>query len=287
MSNNPVRQHWVPRVYLRAFCAATSDREQLHVCDLASRSTYLASIERVAVKKHFYTLGRETDEPSYAVEQALADLESEVAPILSEVLGDGVLPTDQSKLAVLARFLATLHMRTRQGLQIIYGHREEVRTGSAPGGSRMSGEAVGELLGMNEEQMRELFAGSCVAVGARLGERLLGMHWQLLQAEDDYFVTSENPIFSYHSTEERWGLGTPGAHTFCPLSPTLLLHVGAEQLMPGVGTFPLPKEGVRGVNGLIVLAAEQYVYSHRPLDDVADLLQGRPVGSRRAFGPAT
>ncbi|MCB1940149.1 MAG: DUF4238 domain-containing protein, partial [Rhodocyclaceae bacterium] len=79
MRDEPIRQHWVPKVYLRAFCADPPEREQIHARDLASGASFLTSIDNVAVKRHFYTLGRESEAPSYAVESALAELESDVA----------------------------------------------------------------------------------------------------------------------------------------------------------------------------------------------------------------
>lgn len=286
MPAKPIRQHWVPKVYLRAFCAEPIEDEQIHVQDFASGSSFLTSIDKVAVKKHFYTLQRQSENPSFAVESALAELESDVAPILADILASEALPSDPAVTARLSRFIATLHMRTRQGLQMIYGHREEVRNGSAPPEATMPQERATALLALDDEAMRELFARSAVVVGARIGERLLQMHWRLLRAQGNYFVTSENPVTSYHPSEERWGLQTRGSHTLCPLSPTLLLHLTTEPVIPGSGTHDVPAAGVRGLNGLVVLSAERFLYSHRPLDEIADLLKDREVGRGRAFGPA-
>jgi hypothetical protein len=286
MPDEPIRQHWVPKVYLRAFCADPSEREQVHVRDLASGASFLTSIDNVAVKKHFYTLGRESETPSYAVESALAELESAVAPALENLRTSEALPTEPNATALLARFLATLHMRTRQGLQFIHGHREEVRSGSAAPETLVPEERARALLALDDEAMRERFARSAVLVGARIGEKLLHMHWRLLRAQSGYFVTSENPVFSFHRSEERWGLQTPGAHTLCPISPTLRLHMSNGPIIPGAGTFDLPASGVHGLNGLILFGANQFLYSHLPLEELAELLEERGVGSCPAFGPA-
>jgi hypothetical protein len=286
---DPVRQHWVPKVYLRAFCAAPIEREQIHVRDLADGRNFFASIDRVAVKRHFYTLAPGSPSESYVVEEALGKIESDVGPILAALRAEARLPSAAEEMRVLAEFVATLHMRTRQGLQMIHGHREEVRAGLRLTATNASAatDFRERLVEFDSEEMRELFAKSAVVVGRRISEVLLRMHWRLLRAtEGKYFITSENPVFSYHPSETRWGLGTPGNHTLFPVSPSLLIHLSNEAVIPGEGLVEVPAQGVHGLNGLALLSAEQYLYSHRPFEEIADLIQDREPGTDRTFGPA-
>lgn len=285
MQNEPVRQHWVPKVYLRGFCAEPTEREQIHVHDTREGRSFLSSIDKIAVKNHFYTLALGLEARSYVVEHAFARLESDVGPVLAALRKSQELPTDIEALSVLAEFVATLYMRTRQGLQIIYGHREEVRFRSSLQ-PVSKGSFTSELLEFDDEEMRELFAKSSIVVGKRIANHLAVMHWRLLHATEDYFITSENPVYSFHSTEQQWGLGTAGAYTLFPISPALLLHISNEAVIPGEGTYELPAMGVRGLNGLTLLSAEQFVFSHFPFDGIADLLSEREKGQPRAFGPA-
>lgn len=286
MPDEPVRQHWVPKVYLRGFCAHPTDREQIHAYDLVSGATFLTSIDNVAVRKHFYTLAAGTEDRSYAVEVALSQIESDVSPIFADIRTDEELPNDPGAISVLATFIATLHMRTRQGLQMIHGHREEVRAGTAPPDSEIQGPFAQELLALDEEGMRELFAKSAVVVGGRIAEHLKRMRWRLLRTSTSHFITSENPVVSFHPSEVRWGIGTPGAQTLFPLSPSLLVHLSNESVIPDEGTCDISAPAVRGLNGLTLLAAEQFVYSHCAFDNMADLLRERELGNGRAFGPA-
>lgn len=281
--SNPVRQHWVPRAYLRAFCAQPVDREQIYAHDLKSGNAFLTSIDRVAVKKHFYTLGLESGSPSFAVEEAFGEIEAAAAPILSEIRRDEALPTGE-RLQVLARFVGIQHMRSRQGLQAIHGWRDDVGANSEL--YSVDEYHKVELERSSHEEMRELFAKSAVVVGARIGDRMLNFTWRLVRAEQGYFFTSENPVFCFHPSEERWGLETPGTHTLFPLSPKLLLHISPQPVLAGTGTVDASANAVRGINGLILLGAEQFLYSDRPFNEVKGLLQERSAGSRRAFGPA-
>ncbi|MFH1217071.1 MAG: DUF4238 domain-containing protein [Pseudomonadota bacterium] len=285
-TNEPVRQHWVPRVYLRSFCARPTEREQIYAYDLDSGSTFFPSIEKVAVKRHFYTLAAGTEDRSYAIENAFTQIESDVSSILSDIRTAEELPSDPGAISILVKFIATLHMRTRQGLQMIHGYREEVRAGTDSPHSKVQGPFREELLKLDEEGMRELFAKSAVIVGERIAEHLKRMHWRLLRTNDSYFITSENPVVSYHRSEVRWGIGTPGAQTLFPLSPSLLLNLSNEPIIPGQGTCDMTTRAVRGLNGLTLLAAEQFVFSHCPFDNMSDLLHECRLGNGRTFGPA-
>lgn len=102
MNNQPVRQHWVPKVYLRAFCADPVDREQIYGVNLITGIEFFTSIERVAVKKHFYTLGLDTGDLSFEVEEVLSRLESDVRDVLADVRSRELLPSRSSARSILA-----------------------------------------------------------------------------------------------------------------------------------------------------------------------------------------
>lgn len=133
MVNDPVRQHFVPKVYLRAFCADLGKRGQIHVRDLAAGQNFLAALDRVAVQRHFYTLSPGTPSASFAIEQWFSMLETKAQPVLEEIRTGQCLPIGEECMRILSTFVATLHLRTRQGLQIVHGHQADVRTGNQSG----------------------------------------------------------------------------------------------------------------------------------------------------------
>ena len=284
--NAPIRQHWVPKVYLRSFCAEPRKEEQIYVYDLFDGRSFRASLDKIAVKRNLYTLGINTEQPSYAVEECLAKLESAVRPLIIELIETETLFEESAKRELFAQFLATLLMRSRQGLQMIYGHREELLEKASNGTLSMSERVANEIFSLSADGMRELFAKSAVALARPLSLHILGLHWRLVRAVEDYFVTSENPLVIYNENEERWGLSTPGSHIHLAISPKLIIHFGSAPSIPGEGTFCLPADGVRGLNGLTLLSAERYLMSHKPFDSLAELLEDREPGSKREFGPA-
>lgn len=287
MNSEPVRQHWVPKAYLRAFCATPLEREKIHVFDLAAGRAFpgATSLDKIALLKHFYTLRKGTEHQSYEVETRLARLESDTAPLFREIQTTRRLFDDVDKRRTFSRFVATLLMRTRHGLQMIHAQREEIRNCAISYTNDEIPSYATEIFGFDNEGMRELFAKAVIVMAEPLSDLLYSMNWRLLEAVDNYFITSENPLLLYHPYESQWGLGTPDTLIQLPVSPTLLIWFSAPLDLPGSDPFPLPKEGVTGLNGLIVEGAEQYLFSHNNFEPLAELLSGRPHASNPEFGP--
>jgi hypothetical protein len=216
--------------------------------------------------------------PSYAVEEALSRIETGMGPALSGMIETQTLVKDREQRWLFAKFMATLLVRTRQGLQSIHNWRNAMQVeGAYP--------AEDPLFDLDDEGVRELFAKAAISLAEPLATTLNSLYWTLVRARDAYFVSSENPLVVHHSGPGRWSIGTPGAHIHLPLSPQLLLHLSSQEYAgTGSDPFDLSASGVDGLNGLTVLSAEQYLFSHKTLEG-SDLLKDRPPGSRREFGP--
>jgi len=284
MSTEPVRQHFVPKVYLRSFCKHPIEDERIYTHDIKTGKSYVASITRTAVTKHFYTIAQGDGYKPTVVEDELSAIESAVAPIIRAIQRAEALPDDPDAISVLATFIATLYLRTPQGRRVIYGYREEVRASESPE-SPTHQHGLDEIISLDDEEINELSSISTVVVGKRVGIHLRHMHWRLLRTKGSYFITSESPVYSIHETDKAWGFSTPGVRIFFPLSPSLLIHLSNEPVYPGKGTADLPLTTVRGINALTVSAAERCVYSDRAFDDLAELLDIRAADKGPAFGP--
>lgn len=275
----------MPQAYLRAFCTSPVDSQQIYTYDLSEGRAFKAAIKNVAVMRHFYTLGLGQGTPSYAIENALSRLESDVKPILGQMIETESMNLKVAQRNVFARFLATLTMRTRHGLQIILGQREEMLIKGNESAVQLPALFDETLASLDDNGMLEVFAQSVFLVGNKLAPFFDKMHWRIVRAIESHFITSENPIVICNPTEAYWGLGTPGTHIYLPLSPRLLLHITREPVVPGNGTVDAVAEGVSGFNGLTILGAENYLFSHTKFDEISDLIADRPSGFHRAFGP--
>lgn len=285
MPTAPLRQHWVPKTYLRAFRASPTSDDQILARDLNTGREFRTSLANVAVMRDLYTLNIESETPSYAVEAALGVMESAFSPLMSRITNAEDLELTEPERETFARFLAALHLRTRQGLAVIQSYRDEVASQLGTTSLSLPVGHAESLVQLDQNGLREFFARAVVSITPGIADALLRMSWRLVRATDAHFITSENPLVVHHSSAERWGIGTPGVHVQLPLTPRLLLHMSHEAVIPGRGTFDLPAEGVRGLNGLTLVAAEQYIFSSEPFDTIRSLIDERPIGQSREFGP--
>lgn len=132
MNNQPIRQHWIPKAYLRAFCAPPVAKEQIYTYDLIEGRGFKTKIDNIAVKRHFYTIDLDKEEPSFVIESMLSRIESDVKPIFEEVNNREDLNMPPEARKTLSAFLSTMFMRTRLGLQMVSALREEVRAKTIP-----------------------------------------------------------------------------------------------------------------------------------------------------------
>lgn len=167
------------------------------------------------------------------------------------------------------------HLRTRQGLQMVHGLRNEICRDGDPFQVDRTGVLTSEFNAMSDEDMRELFARGVIVVGERIATHVKTMRWKLLFADEEAFITSENPVSAYHPTESRWGIGTMGVHVLFPLSPSLMMVMSNEQARHPYILKSINSSGVRSLNAMTIHSAEQFLYSHLPFEAVADLIQAR------------
>ncbi len=176
------------------------------------------------------------------------------------------------------------HLRTRQGLQMVHGLRNEICRDGDPFHVDRTGFLTREFNAMNDEDVRELFARAVIVVGESIAAHVKTMRWKLLCAEEGYFITSENPVSAYHPTESRWGIGTMGVHVLLPLSPELMMVMTNEQARHPYISKSVNSSGVRGLNAMTVHSAEQFLYSHQPFECLTDVIQLRKPSDGRSVG---
>lgn len=97
--NVPVRQHWVPKVFLKHFATTpqtASRKPQAWLFDLRTRKASNPILDEIAVKKNLYTLSA-ADMKNYFVEREfLADIESTIGSTLDE-FADGTRSRERQK----------------------------------------------------------------------------------------------------------------------------------------------------------------------------------------------
>lgn len=270
--NNPVRQHWVPRAYLKNFAIAERrDKKdpQVYVYDLQEGVEYCSSIANVTVKKHLYTIYENGNE-SFQTETFLSELEGKVAPLLQMATQDDLSFFEDGNKNNISLFLATLFMRNRSSIQHHENLRKELSKNSTVdtdknivlthSGSRRYQYSLNcwdHLKNMDETGVNNLFSKSIITTAEPLAKVLKKMQWALLTSVEGDFITSDIPFVIFHPEEDVWGIATPGVHIHIAISPKHLLYIAHDLELAENEIHEIPVEAVDSLNGLTMERAER------------------------------
>src|SRR6267142_7057744 len=115
--NNPKRQHWVPRLYLRSFATPDTvgaDDPDVWLFHKDKGDPFRTSISNVAVELFLYSSRTANGERDFDVENRLRDLEGVIAPLWRRFAQEFVDLEDSVVRKGVGLFLATLFHRNPQ-----------------------------------------------------------------------------------------------------------------------------------------------------------------------------
>jgi hypothetical protein len=107
----PKRQHFIPILHLKHFVGA-DPKGQVWTYDAESGEVRSATPENTAVQTHFYSVEGEGGVMDTRVEDRLAVVESNAAPVYEALLRAEMPSKDSQARANFATFLALMHVRT-------------------------------------------------------------------------------------------------------------------------------------------------------------------------------
>ena len=286
-------QHYVSEFYLESFADPQFGYEKPRVWRFERGDTEpkLLTPANLAVQTHYYSVRTPEGTKNDVMEQFLARIESDTAPLLRRV-ANGENLASQSEHEKVSLFMATMLLRVpraRNRIESVYGDIVQLSArnmASAPGFLENAlaelEEKSGEKSKIGADQLREFIqsdrytmkASPVVSlrnlffVSPQLMPILFFMNWTILDSESDLdvFVTSDNPVVYVDPTyREGWrgvGLVNPGTELSFALSPEVcLLGTHDPGLMAKMEASP-PEEARR-----IILGQEPKM-SHRKVAPV-------------------
>lgn len=283
--NNPIRQHWVPKMYIRSFATEVSTFntvQQTYVLNLKSGKEFISSIDNIFVKKNFYTFGKHETQPNYIIEETLSKIESEATPILKAMIQGNIIHENQSIRKVISYFLATMLLRTPQFQHIFDQHLKGFTLeplGNFPQNlfNQIDKEEIQIISSwysnLDNEGKNVIYLKVLIESIKEIASTLMEKNWELFKAQDSYFITSDNPVVVYHSSEQNYGISTLGVSIHIALSPQVILWLSDEKNNNSKAIHNLPKDVVSGLNHLTASKANDFVISCQPFDKIKnDLL---------------
>jgi hypothetical protein len=289
-----LKAHYLPACYLKGFLDPRSEADKgepyLWTRDPATRKWTKRAPRNVATLLDYYAVTNPDGTKNHTRETALADLESQVAPVLRRIpYSDAITEADAH---LLCGFAAMMYLR----LPIV--HEAAERSVVAPrvrsilernwnvyktdpatlrrslddcardmGEPRVLDLSLGDLdpAGYRVDINREYVINEILALGPKITNLLVKMRWRLLRPiERHLFITSDLPVFVVDPK-------TPGDHSLESRGATLTLPLTKEVLLLGDWGGPpqmswagITAAGVRDMNLRCAGAPGTRLYSSCP-----------------------
>jgi hypothetical protein len=309
-------QHVIPRLHLQHF-AGTQPAGQVWTYDAAQGKSWSTIPEETAVQTHFYSAERDDGSMDTRLEDFLAGVESNAAPVYERLL-NRVIPKDPQARMDFAQFLALMHVRTPgmrrmygeiagRGVQIhnyAYASNDKAFETLIRGVEKDRGEQIDPALkekvrqGMLDPSSYEIVVSKertlhALSASDKITPLLFEMKWALAVPEKDFFVTSDNPVVRDVDPKTRNPIYGDGgflnrtAEVSFPLSPHLLLLLSWNE--PARECGALPRDHVHTLNKLRAATSDRYLYAHvhdKRLERLAAKFKdARPNMTTGGFGP--
>jgi hypothetical protein len=236
------RQHYVPKVYLRAFA---DHSQQIRVVDLDEGREYRTSVDNVALQGRFNDV--EVDGVVLSTESWLSGLEGQVGTILEKLIDDPaqIASLTGDEQIHLARFLAAMRFRvpafrqmvealSRDMVSFAKGIAKEMVTNKQDPetASRIWAEwetnADEWWLGQAEALNTAAVAASTLAEAQGYANLFLAMPWRVGRIpSSSRLYTSDTPVYGYLRPVHPWWEhgGFASLTYYVPLSPSVLLRI--------------------------------------------------------------
>jgi hypothetical protein len=308
------RQHVIPSFHLSQFANANG---QVWMYD-ALGSTPRADVPgNISAENHFYSAERPDGTRDNALDEWITEVEGKAVPVYRELL-DGRMPTGNPKRD-FGLYLAVMMFRTRAARRsvgdVIGKHFQTMNYATAThpqafeaslkrfeeidGGKPLDAETVeiirdrmlnpgGYTLKINKELTFAPFKAT-----PNLAMVFSQMQWSIVELQDGYFITSDNPVIretdpkSRHPIYGDGGLANKASIISFPLNPQKALFMTWQPTMP---ERVVAKAGAaQGFHDALAASSEQFLYAHVRDDALAALAvkhkDSRPGYKVDGFGP--
>ena len=253
--NNPIRQHLVPKLYLKNFAFQKKDQYKVYTLDKKTKKIFEANIYDIAVEKHFYTVDKL--ENKYFWETCYAE---KIEPIMGATIQQVIkksnlcvlqnhahLLTDdlKSKLAFIMVFQILRGQHTRKYEETLFENlAPQILADIKERFTATWNEALDkklEIFQFSEDLFKLLVMDVSLNWDriSQYAEVLFMRSWLLYKIIDDTeFITSDEPVLimnrnSLDTTPFKNGIAKNSTVVFYPLSSKLLIALYSPDTLFG------------------------------------------------------
>jgi hypothetical protein len=299
---DPKSHHYVPRFYLRGF---TGPKGRLFAVNRPTGHSFRPPPEGVATENYFNRIELEGMDKN-ELEKALAEFEGEMGPALERVKEAKSLAEEEDRAHIM-NFMAALALRnpsTRSALSQIHDQMARLHFAAqfatqaavdqaVAAGMLATGTTVADIQTVLQDESfpmpKPLIMAFEIDMHDPVTEKLLHRKWQIIEAKEGSFVTTDDPICV------RWkdgkgpgglspGFGLKETEVIFALSPTLCLRgsfEGEEDLIAA------DADAVGEINSLIIGNARNQIYARdhefKFKNETGELRSGATLEQDRRF----
>ena len=286
--SGPKNQHWLPQFYLRRFAVPgwrNKKNAKIWVMDSQTGELTQEKIREVAAVDFLYSHIKEDGTRCFRVEKRLAELETLIArlyPRIADGFPDLSAAWGIKKLTAL--FIASLMLRhpdmedetqEMHRRMVAFYERLPKDADGRPLVSHVFEEGKAfefdasdydEYRAADANQFKQMFAEQIPPLAKKMTDLLFKKRWVFLCTDEPVFFTSDKPVIKQHEDRRTFGIGTPGAHLWFPVSPTRMLWMSDRVGDQPDGFYPLPMSETVSLNAFTMGNAKRFLLSHASPD---------------------
>lgn len=288
-------QHFTPALHLRRF-TGDAPKNMVWTYDMQRATCRPSRPEETGKQRNFYSWQKEDGTYMDDLDQWFEGVEGRAGGPYEQLLA-GEIPEGQAR-ADFCTFISSLHLRSpamlhafatasgklmQQYMNVAWGTRERFEQ-SLDKMDKDLGTTTTDRDGLwdffNDKsgyaiQVDHLAGIAVIGASDSIQQILFHRHWTLLDAAEDFFITSDAPVqrftpkYAHYGPYGDGGFTNPAAEITMPLSPTrALLITGqpAPQTRVFLGAF-----GVQHFNRQRAAGAHRYLFADRKHPDVEAL----------------
>lgn len=284
------RHHFVPACYLAGFTFGGDRDSSFHAIDLETGKARATTPNNEGWQRGLYNVDV-PGEDLELVENAFAEIEGHIAPLLRDLSLAQCLPETEEEMGSLLYFMALQLARTprmRAGFssmndtvmrQVLRPSASSEKAFEASLAAFSDGTRK-EVEGLTREEVLEAaetgrfdfdqttHVRTMLEVAEGMFPYFAARHWSLLVSPRLHpdFVTSDSPVTAFSlSGIAPWpgpvGVGLKHVAIIFPVSPRLAM-LGVTE--PQSAVLEVPASSVAAINGATCMAAERFVWARRP-----------------------
>ncbi|MCA0057321.1 DUF4238 domain-containing protein [Mesorhizobium sp. B261B1A] len=265
--SNTVNHHFIPQFYLRGFSDAVDRRKsQVFVFDQSTKRSFRTLVRNIGARRNFFRIDVEGFDPNH-VEDGMAEIEGEIAPLLEEVIATKSFPSDAHFSSIMMlmgnvavrnpRFrsmIEDLHVKVANGMirttvkdkDRYHDSIREAREKGAPIRDDISYEDMKEFVERGEYNIA---IDQTYLIGLELDsvptvvEQLASRSWSFASAPPaTTFITCDDPVVLAWADGQDRGLYSPG---FGVLGTIVMFPIAPELALIGLFVKQPPNRSFR------------------------------------------